>query len=355
VMQTAVRCDFTTAFYQHAGVGLFQQRDSRGRTYDAAFMRRYTELTPAIPLAIANPGITVQATRTALPRSLAELRQSAFYREIMRPQGWRHALALCFWGDPPGNFPIFVASAYRVEGQRDFSVQDVAGLVRIHPFLDVAVNRLREREDANTVRDGMAMAVRDEMRGFVILDRSLLLVQANPAARQLCAAWMEEASATHESSLPAWRLPPDLRAGCRELHDEWQSLGRAEPDRTGLRRQRRVIHPRIPGLTASITIVCPSTTGLAEPTFVIEFDRRVHGVTLATPNRFAPILRQMTAAERAVALVLADGFSNQEIADRLGKTVYAVKFLLHRIYQKTGIPSRAALVAVLRSRPNRSR
>ena len=57
----------------------------------------------------------------------------------------------------------------------------------------------------------------------------------------------------------------------------------------------------------------------------------------------------MTASERAVALILADGFSNQEIADRLGKTIYAVKFLLHRIYQKTGVPNRSALVAVLRS------
>ena len=31
-----------------------------------------------------------------------------------------------------------------------------------------------------------------------------------------------------------------------------------------------------------------------------------------------------------------------------------VKFLLHRIYQKTGIPSRAALVAVLHARSNLS-
>jgi len=51
-------------------------------------------------------------------------------------------------------------------------------------------------------------------------------------------------------------------------------------------------------------------------------------------------------------MVLADGLSNQEIADQLGKTISAVKFLLHRIYQKTGVPNRAALVAVLRSRPN---
>jgi DNA-binding CsgD family transcriptional regulator len=109
----------------------------------------------------------------------------------------------------------------------------------------------------------------------------------------------------------------------------------------------------VPGLTATITIVCPTTADLAEPTFLIEFDRRVHGMRLDTPDPSLPVLQNMTAAERAVAMVLADGFSNQEIADRLGKSVDAVKFLLHRIYQKTGIPSRAALVAVLRDRRTR--
>jgi DNA-binding CsgD family transcriptional regulator len=44
----------------------------------------------------------------------------------------------------------------------------------------------------------------------------------------------------------------------------------------------------------------------------------------------------LTRAERAVALVLMEGVSNQEIADRLAKSFDAVKFLLHRIYQKTG-------------------
>ena len=101
-------------------------------------------------------------------------------------------------------------------------------------------------------------------------------------------------------------------------------------------------------------MVCPNVVGLTEPTFVLELDRRVHGVALDTPDRSAPVLQKVTAAERAVALALADGLSNQDIADRLGKTVDAVKFLLHRIYQKTGVPNRTALVAVLRSHPNRA-
>ncbi len=270
----------------------------------------------------------------------------------MQPLGWRHSVSLCFWSDPPAEMPVFVISAERSEKRSDFSDQEVAALTGLHPFLDCAVNRLHEREAAETVRDGIAIVADDGARGVVVLDRNFLLVRANPVARQLSAAWME-ARTPAEGSSGAWRLPPVLLRACRELHHEWQSLVHANPDATGLRRQRQVVHPHVAGLTASITMVCPNTAGLGEPTFVLELDRRIHGVALDTPDRSAPVLQKMTAAERAVAFALADGLSNQDIADRLGKTVDAVKFLLHRIYQKTGVPNRTALVAVLRSHPNR--
>ena len=38
------------------------------------------------------------------------------------------------------------------------------------------------------------------------------------------------------------------------------------------------------------------------------------------------VLQQMTSGERSVALALADGLSNQEIADQLAKSVATVKF-----------------------------
>ena len=86
------------------------------------------------------------------------------------------------------------------------------------------MKRLYEREAAKTVRDGMA-AVRDETRGFAILDGNLLPVQANPVARQLCAAWADDgAAAAAEGSSQAFRLPPAILEACHELRHEWQSL-----------------------------------------------------------------------------------------------------------------------------------
>ena len=153
VLGAAVECDFVSALYRNVGDGLLKERDSRGREYGPAFMRRYAELTPALPLVMSNPGIKILTTRTGLPGSTAEIRRMAFYREIMRPQGWRHGLTLCFWGDRPAELPILVTVAYRREGRRDFAERDVAPFERIHPFIDCAVNRIYEpRESRDTAR-----------------------------------------------------------------------------------------------------------------------------------------------------------------------------------------------------------
>jgi DNA-binding CsgD family transcriptional regulator len=90
-------------------------------------------------------------------------------------------------------------------------------------------------------------------------------------------------------------------------------------------------------------MVCRGGNRLSNPSFIIEIAR------IERPDDPALLLHRMTAAERAVAMVLLDGLSNQEVADQLAKSVQAVKFLLHRIYQKTGVSSRAALVAALRA------
>jgi DNA-binding CsgD family transcriptional regulator len=273
----------------------------------------------------------------------------------MQPQGWRHSVALCFWGNPLANAPVFVASANRAQGQCDFSAHDLTSLENTHPFLDCAVNRLHEREAATTVRDAMAMTVRNGKRGFAILDRRLALVHANPVARRLCGACLDERDVTaRDGTSRAWRLPSVLETACHELNQEWQSVLRADPDATACHHNTRVLHSPVPGLTASITMVCPDVAGFSEPTFVVEFDRSVHGVALEGLDDALPVLAKMSPAERAVAMVLADGRSNQEIADQLGKSVPAVKFLLHRIYQKSGFPNRATLVAFLRSRPTES-
>ena len=256
----------------------------------------------------------------------------------MRPQGWRHGAALCFWGDVPAELPIFVGGVYRREGRRDFSAQELTVLSGLHPFLESAIKMVTDRAAMRTLGDGFAHVVQHRSRGFAILDHHLALEQANVVARELCAAWRDVGPPSRPQTAGSWTLAPVLADACRALRAEWQStvdLG-ASPSRTSFHRQ--LSHPRQRDLTALITMVCPTTDSMAEPSYVLEFERRVHGMALAAVDPSVPLLLKLSAGERAVAMALADGLSNQAIADRLGKKVSAVKFLLHRVYEKSWPP-----------------
>ena len=133
ILRTAVDCDFVSAFYRSAGNGLFKERDSLGREYGGAFMRRYVELTPALPFAMARRGVALLCTRTILPR-LAELRRR---RSIVKLQDTglasrgRAVLWGIRWEAPLRN--------RRIAATSDFSARTCHARA-IHPFLDCAVN-----------------------------------------------------------------------------------------------------------------------------------------------------------------------------------------------------------------------
>jgi ATP/maltotriose-dependent transcriptional regulator MalT len=68
-----------------------------------------------------------------------------------------------------------------------------------------------------------------------------------------------------------------------------------------------------------------------------EAPRRRHGEALAA----------LTAAERRVAGLAAEGLTNRQVAQRLTISVKAVEWHLSHVYRKLGIASRAGLVSVL--------
>jgi two-component system nitrate/nitrite response regulator NarL len=61
------------------------------------------------------------------------------------------------------------------------------------------------------------------------------------------------------------------------------------------------------------------------------------------PQVRAHQIELLTARERQIVRVMAQGLTNQEIAQRLRLAEGTVKVHLHRIYQKLGIANRTAL------------
>lgn len=66
-------------------------------------------------------------------------------------------------------------------------------------------------------------------------------------------------------------------------------------------------------------------------------------VRLPVGPRPSPELLGLSAREFEVAGLIAAGWTNKEIAARLGIALSTVKEHVHRILQKTGLPGRAAV------------
>jgi DNA-binding CsgD family transcriptional regulator len=340
ILHDTVSCEYVSAIYQRAGDGLYRERDSKGRIWSGEFMRRYVELTPAIPFVLRNPGVPVISTRDAMPGSESEILQSPFYREVMQRQGWRHAAVLCFWIEPPV-FPVLVLSALRSSKQSDFSRRDLNRFERLHPFLSPAVTRLRQASISAAVSKGVSRAMRLASRGVIVVDSQLTIVCCNPRGRQALGRWHGSPEGGRKLADRSSRLPPVLAAACNRVGRLVQTATRRTAG-SAPERHERVHGGRGSGLAASVTAMC-GTDGIGEPCFVIEFDDHVAAAT----GRIAPVLAMLTRAERDVALAVAEGLSNKEAAAQLGKTLDAVKFLLHRAYKKLGTSNRTQTALLL--------
>ncbi len=83
--------------------------------------------------------------------------------------------------------------------------------------------------------------------------------------------------------------------------------------------------------------------GAGETVFLVRFedDERARGAGVDG-------IEKLSACEREVARLVAKGYSNDEVARQLGKSVLTVKKQLRAIFQKLQVPTRARLGALLR-------
>jgi len=124
------------------------------------------------------------------------------------------------------------------------------------------------------------------------------------------------------------------------MRGDWlEALRRNQQPR--LLSKRMVRCPGVPGLEAEVALVLQQDSVLAHPGFLVRFvEGRNNG---AGSEEAALDLPLLSPAEREAALLAAEGLTNDEIAQRLGISVAAVKLRLHGAYKKLNVRNRTQL------------
>lgn len=253
---------------------------------------------------------------------------------------WDRFVHLVFW---KRNAPDALFSVRRTAAQGDFSAAENDFLVRLHSDLGAALQRLRKLQGERSQQAAVQQFVTDLPLPVLFLDGRGKLSFATQEAYELCAVWNSGvAQARPLNPRSCFRLPPAIAVACEQLLERRAGNGAGEGE-------TRLLHPLVPGLSATVSLRAPLKGPWSSGTFVVTFCESA--LTDDSRRQVRPaalrLLNLLTASERQVALLVAGGKRNQEVAHQLGKSLRTVEFQLNAIYRKLGIRSRSQLTRLL--------
>ena len=302
-----------------------------------------TSLSISRPFLAAHPQVKMY-TYSEILQEDPRARQRRVERE-RHFRGWDEFVHLAFWD---GAHPDAVLSIRRTEEQGEFLAEEREFLASLHPVIDAGLRRLRAFEGERGRRLSMERFISGLPLPVMFLGPDRALQFATQEAYDLCAAWnfgYEEARVMNTRR--CFRVPAPIADACARLADIWDRAANAGLT-VGL-ESARVVHPERGGLVAKVDVSQPFKGSLVRPGFWVTLasERNLDGASPQLKAEAVHHLQFLTPSERRVALLVAEGLRNHDVAHQLGKSPRTVDFQLSAIYRKLGVTSRTELARLL--------
>lgn len=340
-------CHRVTLFLGH--IGMHEARKVYSDppfTADRDYYARRAEANPFSKYIEANVGVPhYRFSDIAGPPKA--FRQTAFYRQFAEPEGWDKGLSGLVWlgSELRGMF-----SPYRGPDETDFSDDEVTILGRLLPLIAIALDRVQRLHRERLYRTVLEDFNRNMPVGLLLLDWELRIIYANTETFRLCADWnLGPDEGKRYNSRDVFNLPDAIRQTCAALKERVISLGPEAVHELG--REATYVVPAPEGINCGVQPIRLPNTNIAKPGFFVTFENRAgkgaHNTQPISQEKII-LLNHLSPSERELALLVGEGLSNREIADRLSKSVLTVKKQLNSAFTKLNISNRARLIALLR-------
>jgi DNA-binding CsgD family transcriptional regulator len=261
---------------------------------------------------------------------IEEFRRSIFFNEVFRAFG--DDTARCLGGCFPIDDHILTIGLHRAAGENSFEadqlgwLQNVSGHLRRLFAARLALGR------ANARADQLAAALDAPLIGILRVDQRGRLVHANAAGQDILHLRDGLALVGQVVAVQAPATQQRFAEAVRTAALRWGEQGDAllVPRPSGKPPWRVIVAPDRAYASGWATIMIEASDG-DDP------DRRLHLCALYG----------LTPAEGEVAVLLAEGLSPADIADRRAVSLDTVRNQIKALLQKTGAPRLGGLIAVL--------
>lgn len=300
-----------------------------------------TSLDPGNPFIAMSPFTGLKPDTLVTVRDVTseqEWRASAYYLDYCRHQGVFHVMAADIATRDGGLYGFRVT---RAEGQPDFSRAELEFCGLLLPHIKRALNLHLSINQDRKVSTLYSHAMTQMLVGVVILDQNGLVVECNPAATAI------------------FGLKDGLTVDAGQLQSSYSDDNRKLQKL--LREALNTTHMEQLGVTQAMSVTRPSgklswglilqrissdqwTEGKQRPSLAV-FVRDTEG-RVDPSVRLAQQLFQLTPAETALAIQLANGLSLEEATEALGIKRNTGRAHLRSIFSKTGVRRQTELVRI---------
>ncbi len=326
-----VRHSIVAGFRFHAGTPTTLMRVGIENTNDDAI--DYSMEHPGLAWLREHPGARIVRVSDAMP--IAEVKRTKYHQMIMTIEGWLYGIGLFFW---IGYDLIAMVGVNRTEAQGDFDRDDVAWCESVYADIEVAMKRVAASEAERMVRFSLTDLLFNAREARLIVDWELRAQHCSDAARTLLARYWNVPVGEDDPV----NCPSELREACAALKQRMiealqlnQPLPTPEPVSIVAKGNRQT--------NVRIELLRLSTEPLAWPMFAIRF------VESDSTQDTLPsaALNTLTATEMHLAMLVAYGHSNKELARILDKSALTVRNQLSSVFEKLAVRNRVELVAAL--------
>ncbi len=221
-------------------------------------------------------------------------------------------------------------------------------LERVRPILQACFGEVFQQQREITTANGLSGFLRELPVGLILVDWFGHTLAVNDEGYRQTVIWNEAPRrASLKDARERFAVSPDIRDGWDGLRSAWIDQLRTSD---ALPRPIVVFNRADPSLKATVSLVFDPARPTDTPCFMTRFSsihtRAVDALFVPSPSQFT-LLAALSPAERSVAVLLRDGLSNREIADKLGREVSTVKDHLTNIYAKTGIVGRSKFIKAI--------
>lgn len=246
---------------------------------------------------------------------------------------WDEFLQMAFWRD--GNLEAILGVAWN-GSQNQIGDRELRFLEMLYPVIDASLYRLRALDSERLKCAGLESALERMPIAVMMVGFNGDSLFANGVGRRQCERW--NASLGHHSV--RYQLP-------RDLDEVLEDSGESRDD-----GETVIKHPFLPDFSVRIGVSW-HTPGLQSlPCYVLVFqdghsDALKASSASTQSNRRTELLQKLSPKERRVAMMVAEGLRNEEIATRLCRSRRTIEFQLGSVFCKLDISNRLQLIKLL--------